>query len=281
MPGGKPDPGEALAAAAIRETYEETGLAVREPREIARQFDDFPDAGYRYETVFFAVRCDTGEPENREPQKCAGWSWHPLDALPADRFAIDPATIEAIRAFAASTQIAAAAEIADAAETAADAAETADAAEMLRALVAGQTYLSLGTVDERGNAYVSYVPYAFSAGGLAFALSGLAAHARHLAVRGAASLLIVGPPVSDAYARARLTLGVRVRALSAGSKPAEDAWDALQRRHGATTGILRGLTDFTAYASEPESGRLVLGFASAHDLSPSELEAGLRGDDRS
>jgi 8-oxo-dGTP diphosphatase len=256
-PGGKPDAGETLAEAAVRETFEETGLALGEPREIARQSDDFPEIGYRYETVFFAARCDEGEPVNREPDKCAGWSWHPLGALPEDRFAIDASTIEAIHAFV----------------------RAADVAQALRALVTGQTFLSLGTVDERGNAYVSYVPYALSGAGLTFTLSGLAAHARHLALRETASLLIVGAPGSDAYARARLTLQVHARALGAGSEAARDAWDALQRRHGATAGILRGLMDFTVFAVEPKGGRLVLGFASAHDLPRDELEAALRPSD--
>ena len=100
-PGGKPDPGETLLEAAVRETLEETGLAVGDPFEIARQFDDFAEIGYRYETVFFAVRAPFGEPENTEPDKCHGWEWVPLDALPpaAERFAIDDATVEAIRAF--------------------------------------------------------------------------------------------------------------------------------------------------------------------------------------
>ncbi len=103
-PGGKPDPGESLAEAAIRETFEETALAISDPVEIARQYDDFAEIETRYETVFFAVRCERGEPQNTEPDKCEGWSWHPLDALPADRFAIDDATIDAIRAFADRTR---------------------------------------------------------------------------------------------------------------------------------------------------------------------------------
>jgi len=54
----------------------------------------------RYETIFFAVGAVLGEPENAEPAKCAGWAWVPLDDLPPDRFAIDGATIDAIRAYA-------------------------------------------------------------------------------------------------------------------------------------------------------------------------------------
>lgn len=99
-PGGKIDPGETPVEAAVRETYEETGLAIPDPFEVARQFDDFPEIGMRYETIFFAAGAVLGEPENAEPEKCAGWEWVPLDDLPADRFAIDEATVDAIRAYA-------------------------------------------------------------------------------------------------------------------------------------------------------------------------------------
>ena len=117
--------------------------------------------------------------------------------------------------------------------------------------------------------------YACVGGAIAFAVSGLAAHARHLALRYFASLLIVGDAPADAYARSRLTVNVRARVLAAGTPSAERVWDALERKHGTTVAILRGLGDFTVYASVPEQGRLVLGFASAHDVSKELLAAAL------
>ena len=97
MPGGKPDENETLAQAAIRELEEETGLRARSAREVAVQADDFPEIGKRYTTHFFVTTDAQGEPENREPEKCESWDWYPLDALPGDLFAIDDATIDAIR----------------------------------------------------------------------------------------------------------------------------------------------------------------------------------------
>jgi 8-oxo-dGTP diphosphatase len=96
-PGGKPDANETLAQAAIRELEEETGLRARSVREVAVQADDFPEIGKRYITYFFVTTDAEGEPENREPEKCESWDWYPLDALPGDLFAIDDATIDAIR----------------------------------------------------------------------------------------------------------------------------------------------------------------------------------------
>ena len=252
-PGGKPDRGETLAAAAIRETFEETGLRVSEPREIARQFDDFPEIGYRYETVFFAVRCDEGEPINAEPDKCQGWSWHPLDALPPDRFAIDAETIAAIRAHAAGDGLAGA----------------------VRDLFRAAGYLTLATVDDAGSPYASYVPYACASGYVGFAVSGLAAHAAHLAARERASFVIVGEPAADAYARSRLTVAAHVRALAPDSQEARALWDALRQRNGPTVDILRTLPDFTVYRALPQRARLVLGFASAYDVTSDVLQRAL------
>jgi 8-oxo-dGTP diphosphatase len=105
LPGGKPHDREPLAATATREVREETGLIVADVREVATQVDDFPEVGKRYTTHFFVALDPRGEPENREPDKCEGWAWYPLDAWPADRFAIDEPTITAIRANAARAQL--------------------------------------------------------------------------------------------------------------------------------------------------------------------------------
>ena len=43
----------------------------------------------------------SGTPDNREPDKNAGWSWFDLDTLPEPLFMIHAPTIAAIRAFAA------------------------------------------------------------------------------------------------------------------------------------------------------------------------------------
>ena len=99
LPGGKPDPDESSIQTAIREVYEETGLIIDAAVELARQVNDFPEVGKRYTTIFHGTHSHTGTPENREPDKCAGWAWYSLDELPGELFAIDPLTMAAIRAF--------------------------------------------------------------------------------------------------------------------------------------------------------------------------------------
>lgn len=99
LPGGKPDEGESLEQTAIREVLEETGLHIDAPRELARQIDDFPEIGKRYTTVFFGTNVATGTPVNNEPDKCEGWAWYALAALPTDLFAIDASTLDALHAF--------------------------------------------------------------------------------------------------------------------------------------------------------------------------------------
>jgi 8-oxo-dGTP diphosphatase len=97
LPGGKPDANEALADTARRELEEETGIRADTAIEVAQQVDDFPDVGKRYTTHFFVATGGVGDARNREPEKCEGWSWFELDHLPADLFAIDQSTIDAIR----------------------------------------------------------------------------------------------------------------------------------------------------------------------------------------
>jgi putative heme iron utilization protein len=143
----------------------------------------------------------------------------------------------------------------------------------LHALIATQKSLSLGTVDADGRAHVSYVPYACAEGAIVFAVSALAAHARHLAGCETASALIVADDVPDAYERARLATTGRARLLPARSPAARLAWTALERRHGATVAVLATLADFSTYAYAPERGRLVLGFAAAYDVTPNAIRA--------
>lgn len=148
-------------------------------------------------------------------------------------------------------------------------------------LIAAQDWLALGTVDPSGSPSVTYVPFACVDGALGIVVSRLAAHTANLIARRPASVLIADEDFRqrDAYARPRITIAVTASPRAPGSAEAEGIWSSLERRQGDTVRTLRMLPDFAAISLEPVSGRLILGFASAHDLGAAEIGTLLRGAD--
>jgi 8-oxo-dGTP diphosphatase len=84
VPGGKPDPGESPEQTARRELQEEAGLVVAQMWPVGRWvYNRFEDEGVHYVTLFYEVKpLDPASFVTREPEKCEGWAWWPLDALP-------------------------------------------------------------------------------------------------------------------------------------------------------------------------------------------------------
>ena len=81
-PGGLLEYLETFSEGAARELMEETGL-------VAGEFTPLCVTNVRQlapaHFVMVTLRADWkgGEPENREPDKCEGWEWFPVDAPPA------------------------------------------------------------------------------------------------------------------------------------------------------------------------------------------------------
>ncbi|GGP37637.1 NUDIX domain-containing protein [Saccharothrix coeruleofusca] len=85
LPSGKVDAGESVLAAAARETEEEIGVRVEQAdlRHVHTVHVTAPGLEPRL-GLFFEVTRWSGEPVNREPDKCSALTWFPLAALPAD-----------------------------------------------------------------------------------------------------------------------------------------------------------------------------------------------------
>lgn len=86
LPGGHVDAGESPLRAAIRETFEETGIAipVGKVHPAGFTYDEFDDAA-NYVTLYYVAHLGDVErpvPMLKEPEKAAAWEWVPRNEVP-------------------------------------------------------------------------------------------------------------------------------------------------------------------------------------------------------
>lgn len=86
FPGGHLHFGENWEECARREVEEETSLVIKDISVAYVTNDVFHGEEKHYITVFMKANHISGEPENREPNRCEGWEWHAWDALPTPHF---------------------------------------------------------------------------------------------------------------------------------------------------------------------------------------------------
>lgn len=100
LPSGHLDPGEDMVRAVVREAEEETGvrIATEDVTLAVTVHHDPPESSRSRFGLFFEVRRWSGTPGIREPDRCDGMGWYPLDALPAPMVAYCRAGLDAYRA---------------------------------------------------------------------------------------------------------------------------------------------------------------------------------------
>lgn len=86
FPGGHLEPGETPFNCALRETFEETGLRVVEPKVLTWTFGTFEEKKSHYVTLFVETDYAGGEASAMEPDKCEAWIWCNKDSLPFPLF---------------------------------------------------------------------------------------------------------------------------------------------------------------------------------------------------
>jgi|JI10StandDraft_1071094.scaffolds.fasta_scaffold01292_24 8-oxo-dGTP diphosphatase len=84
FPGGHLEYGESFEHAVLREAQEETGLVITELRFEYLANNMHYDK--HYIQIAYSAVCSVGEPQCLEPDKCEGWDWYPVDALPTPLF---------------------------------------------------------------------------------------------------------------------------------------------------------------------------------------------------
>jgi 8-oxo-dGTP pyrophosphatase MutT (NUDIX family) len=84
LPGGHLQRGESVVACAIRECFEETGIALDAAR--LRPAAVLPYRSAEHQGIDFIMVCDdvVGEPRLAEPDRFDDLGWWPVDALPPD-----------------------------------------------------------------------------------------------------------------------------------------------------------------------------------------------------
>jgi len=93
FPGGHLEFGETVEACAIRELEEETGLRAQKWM-LGGWENTFFLPEKHYITLFIYVTEFAGELKLMEPEKCEGWDWFSVDALPEPLFPVIQGLVE-------------------------------------------------------------------------------------------------------------------------------------------------------------------------------------------
>jgi len=98
-PGGHIEFGESFAAAAAREVREETALEITNLRllSVGNYLFTRTDGERHYIDVDFVCEAPAGEAQLCEPEKCDGWAWYELNALPQPLFIVTQRMIESLQ----------------------------------------------------------------------------------------------------------------------------------------------------------------------------------------
>ena len=94
FPGGHLEFGESFEDCIRRELDEEVGIKVRNIRFV-RPINDRSRKKSHYVELAFVADWQSGEPQNKEPDKCAGWSWYYIDQMPQPLFRSMPDYVSA------------------------------------------------------------------------------------------------------------------------------------------------------------------------------------------
>lgn len=84
--GGHLEFGESFEDCARREIKEETGLEVKNIKQIIATNDIFLKEDKHYVTIFMECEYQSGTPLAREPNKCSEWKWFDRNKLPENLF---------------------------------------------------------------------------------------------------------------------------------------------------------------------------------------------------
>lgn len=86
LPGGHLEFNETWEECAKREVAEESGLEIKGVRFGAATNDIFRQENKHYITIFMLADYVTGEPQVKEPNRCAGWRWVEWQDMPRPLF---------------------------------------------------------------------------------------------------------------------------------------------------------------------------------------------------
>jgi len=132
----------------------------------------------------------------------------------------------------------------------------------------------LCTVSADGAPDASYAPFVVDATKTFYIfVSGLSTHTTNLAATGKASILLIEDEAqtSEIFARRRLSFTCQATLLPREIPEWEAIANQFQAKFGELISMLRSLPDFRIYQLTPQSGRFVVGFGAAYQITGDNL----------